>query len=331
MITINEIAKRAGVSKSTVSRYLNHGSVSEKTKKKIAEIIEETGYQPNLYAQSLKAQKSNMIGVIIPRLNSASTNEALSGIDFQAKELRYEPVILNSNLKVENDLKNIQILNNQKVDGIIFFAGELTPEIIKGINQSTAPIVLIGQELEGVDSITHQDYQAGFTMGEYVGQMGHQKALFFGVTENDEAVGIRRKKGFLDGFAKYNGDSLFFETSFSKSKTYTLAKAALPKYFEEDITLIGCATDNIAIAVLKALHDLGKRVPEDYSIFGFGGYDITNYVSPTITTIRYPYYEIGKEAVNHLLRIVEEKELKAQAISLPNKLVIQDSVKKQEI
>lgn len=330
MITINEIAKRAGVAKSTVSRYLNNGSVSEKTKKKIAAIIEETGYQPNLYAQSLKAQKSNMIGVIIPRLNSASTNEALSGIDFQAKELGFEPVILNSNLIVENDLKNIQILNKQKVDGIIFFAGELTPEIIDAIKQSTVPIVLIGQKLEGVDSITHDDYDAGYKMGDYVGQMGHQKALFFGVTENDQAVGILRKKGFLDGFAKNGGDSIFFETSFSKSKTYTLAKAALPRYFEEEITLIGCATDNIAIAVLKALHDLGKRVPEDYSIFGFGGYDITNYVNPTITTIRYPYYEVGKETVNHLLRIVEEKELRPKAISLPNELIIQDSVKKQE-
>lgn len=328
MITINEIAKRAGVAKSTVSRYLNNGSVSEKTKNKIAEIIEETGYQPNLYAQSLKAQKSNMIGVIIPRLNSASTNEALAGIDFLSKELGYEPVILNSNLIAKNDLKNIHILNNQKVDGIIFFAGELTPEIIEAIKESAAPVVLIGQELEGIDSITHEDYNAGYMMGAYVGQEGHRKALFFGVTENDQAVGIRRKKGFVDGFAGYGGDTLFFETSFSKSKTYTLAKAALPKYFEEGITLIGCATDNIAIAVLKALHDLGKRVPEDYSIFGFGGYDITNYVNPTITTIRYPYYEIGKEAVNHLLRIVEKKKLKPQAISLPNELIIQDSVKK---
>lgn len=330
MITINEIAKRAGVAKSTVSRYLNNGSVSEKTKNKIAAIIEETGYQPNLYAQSLKAQKSNMIGVIIPRLNSASTNEALSGIDFLAKKLGYEPVILNSNLMVENELKNIHILNNQKVDGIIFFAGELTPEIIKAIKESTTPVVVIGQELEGVDSIIHEDYNAGQTMGEYVGQMGHRKSLFFGVTENDQAVGVRRKKGFMDAFAKHDGDSLFFETSFSKSKTYTLAKAALPKYFEKDITLIGCATDNIAIAVLKALNDLGKKVPEDYSIFGFGGYDITNYVSPTITTIRYPYYEIGKEAVNHLLKIIGEKEFKPQTISLSNELVIQNSVKKKE-
>lgn len=330
MITINEIAKRAGVSKSTVSRYLNQGSVSEKTKNRIAAIIEETGYQPNLYAQSLKAQKSNMVGVIIPRLNSASTNEALSGIDFQAKELGYEPVILNSNLMVKNDLKNIRILNNQKVDGIIFFAGELTEEIINAIKQSNAPVIIVGQELEGVDSITHEDYNAGHMMGEYVGQMGHRKGVFFGVTENDQAVGIRRKKGFMDGFAKNGGESVFFETSFSKSKTYTLAKAALPKYFEEDLTLIGCATDNIAIAVLKALNDLGKKVPEDYSLFGFGGYDITNYVNPTITTIRYPYYEIGKEAVNHLLQIVEEKESKPRTISLPNELIIQDSVNKIE-
>ena len=84
MVTLNDIAKMANVSKSTVSRYLNNGSVSQKTRKKLDKIVQETGYQPNLLAQSLKAQKSNMVGVIIPRYGSPSTNEVLKGIDSSA-------------------------------------------------------------------------------------------------------------------------------------------------------------------------------------------------------------------------------------------------------
>lgn len=328
MITINEIAKKAGVAKSTVSRYLNEGSVSEKTKSKIAKIIEETDYQPNLYAQSLKAKSSKMIGVVIPRLNSASTNDALTGIDTEAKKNGYEPVFLNSNLEIDNDIKNIQILNKQKVEGIIFFARELTDELISVIQESTVPIILVGQKLEGSYSVTHKDYEAGYNMGEHLKKMGHRKVLFLGVTEKDRAVGVNRKEGFYDGFGIDSGDSLFIETSFSKRKTYKLAKEELPRYFNLEITTIACATDNIAIAVAKALTDLGKSIPDDFSISGFGGYDMASYFNPSITTVRYPYYKIGKTAVEHLLKKIKNKKLKAKNVELANELIIQSSIKK---
>lgn len=328
MVTIDEIAKKAGVAKSTVSRYLNQGSVSEKTKEKIAQVIEKTDYQPNLYAQSLKAKNTNMIGVVIPRLNSASTNDALTGIDHEAKKNGYEPIILNSDLNLKNDVKNIQILNKQKVEGIIFFASELNTEIIQAVQQSYVPILLVGQTLKGTHSITHEDYNAGYIMGQHVLKMGHKQALFFGVSEKDEAVGVQRKNGFFDAFKKGNGQSLFIKTSFSKSETYHLAKKELPLFFHHGITIIGCATDNIALAVMKALTDLGKNVPEDFSLFGFGGYDIMSYLNPTITTIRYPYYNIGQESVNYLLNLVKNKKIKAMNIKLPNELVSHESIKK---
>src|SRR5699024_3228995 len=108
----------AGVAKSTVSRYLNNGSISQKTREKIEKIIKETGYTTNTYAQSLKAEKTNMIGVIIPRLNSASTNEVLEGIDATARKAGYQLVITNSNQENARELENIQTLQRQKVAGI---------------------------------------------------------------------------------------------------------------------------------------------------------------------------------------------------------------------
>lgn len=101
MVTINEVAKQAGVAKSTVSRYLNDGHISSHTKKKVEEAIKETGYTPNSFARSLKARKTNMLGVIIPRLNSASTNEVLEGIDLISQKYGYELIIINSNQEKE--------------------------------------------------------------------------------------------------------------------------------------------------------------------------------------------------------------------------------------
>lgn len=94
----------AGVAKSTVSRYLNNGSVSEKTKQKLQKIIEETGYVPNQFAQSLKAQRSNMIGVVLPRFDSPSTNQVLKGMDELAYQKGYQLVLTNSNLDIQREI-----------------------------------------------------------------------------------------------------------------------------------------------------------------------------------------------------------------------------------
>jgi len=119
MTTIKDIAEKAGVAKSTVSRYLNNGYISEEKRKKIDQIIAETGYRPNTFARSLKAQDTKLLGVIIPRLNSPSTNDVLKGIDTTARENGYQMLITNSDQSDERELENIEMLVKQKVAGMI--------------------------------------------------------------------------------------------------------------------------------------------------------------------------------------------------------------------
>ena len=106
-MTINDIAQLAGVAKSTVSRYLNGGSVSRKTREKLDEIVRETGYSPNTFAQSLKAKRTNIVGTIIPRLDSYSSNEILEGIDQELWQRQLQLIITNSDQNVAREIENI--------------------------------------------------------------------------------------------------------------------------------------------------------------------------------------------------------------------------------
>ena len=322
MVTINDIARKAGVAKSTVSRYLNNGSVSPETRSKIEEIIRETGYTPNNFARSLKAQKTNMIGVIIPRLSSASTNEVLSGIDERSRQLGYQLIITNSDQDSAREFENIQTLAKQKVEGIIMFARELTPDHIEAVKQTKTPFLFIGQKAEDIHSIIHQDYEAGEKVGKYALELGHRHFLFVGVPEKDRAVGVERKQGFLDKVRAGNGVTVdTIETDFSRSSAYQKALKFLP---ETMATYIVCATDNIAVAVLKASKELGYSVPEDFSLSGFGGYEATAYVSPTITTVSYPYRETGLESVDKLVKLINKEEV-PHVSEMKNELVINQS------
>lgn len=323
MVTINDIAELAGVAKSTVSRYLNNGQVSETTRIKIEKVIRETGYKPNPFARSLKAQHTYMIGVIIPRLNSPSTNNVLGGIDEEAHKRGYQLIITNSNQDDEREAENIDMLTKQKVAGIIIFGREINDALAEKVRQSSIPILVLGQEINGVHSIVHADYQAGKKMAEHALALGHRKILFVGVTSKDYAVGVLRKNGFIEEAQKNGATVQTIETTFSKKDTY---QKALKFLKNTQATYIACATDNIAIAVLKAAYELGYKVPEDFSLSGFGGYESTNYVNPAITTVTYPYWELGIYAMDNLRKLLKTQEI-PETIEMKNELNIKASTR----
>lgn len=324
MITLNDIAKMANVSKSTVSRYLNNGSVSQKTKEKLDKIVKETGYQPNVMAQSLKATRSNMVGVIIPRYDSPSTNQVLKGFDAVAYPKNLQLVITNSNLDLNRAKQNLALLQRQKVGAILLFATEIDEELESQIKSSKIPILLVGQELKGNPSFIFQDYEAGKAIGQHAIDLGHRKLLFVGVTESDHAVGVLRKKGFYD-VAEANGASVeFIETEFSRSSNYKKALEYLPT---SDATYIAAATDHIAIGISNASTELRKSIPEELSLSGFGGYSVTQNVFPHITTVDYPFYKMGETVMEQVIDVLDGQEID-MLTELPVELNIEGSTKK---
>lgn len=301
MNNILDIANLAGVSKSTVSRYLNGGSVSEKTRQKIDKIVQETGFKPNQFAQSLKAKRTNMIGVIVPRLNSYASNETLLGIETTLRRQNYQTLIANTDLSLDLELNAIKTFHTSKVDGIILLATTLTEEHIELIDSLDKPFLLIGQQDKHIHSIIQNDYAAGINIGKYFKNLEYQNIAYLGVPETDIAVGQKRKQGVIKGF----GQTIpIYETTFKLQDATETAKQLVDKY-----DALICATDNIALGVLKAAQQQNLKVPDQLSITGFGSYETTSIVTPMITTIKFPYFETGALAAKSMLDLIDEKEV----------------------
>ncbi|MBM4764429.1 LacI family DNA-binding transcriptional regulator [Bacillus sp. B15-48] len=311
--TILDIAKIAGVAKSTVSRYLNGGSVGEATKKKIEQAINETGYSPNPFAQSLKAKKTNIMGAIVPRLDSYASSQTLIGIDEQLKEMNYQMLISNTSQSLEREIESIYSFANQKVAGIILLATEVTDQHLQAFEKVKIPVLLIGQEHEAIHSLIHDDYHAGYAMGRYVLEKGYRNIAYLGVTERDIAVGVKRKQGFEKAIQEAEECQVqFFKTDFK----IPAAQAAAHKIISEfRPPIIVCATDNIALGVLKAAYSEGLSIPKDIAVTGFGGYEVTEIINPGLTTVKFFYKEAGEKAARNIVNLVNERQVEKLTIS----------------
>ncbi|MGG3563314.1 LacI family DNA-binding transcriptional regulator [Neobacillus rhizosphaerae] len=313
MSTILDIAKLAGVAKSTVSRYLNGGSVGEATKKKIEQAIKETGYTPNPFAQSLKAKKTNIIGTIVPRLDSYASSQTLIGIDEQLKQLNYQMLISNTSQSLEREIESIYSFANQKMAGIILLATEITDQHIKAFETVNVPVLLIGQEHEDFHSLIHDDFNAGYEMGRYVLEKGYRKIAYLGVTERDIAVGVKRKQGFTKAIQEVaDCEVRFYETLFKIPAAQASATEIIREF---QPSIIVCATDNIALGVLKAAYTEGLKIPEDLAVTGFGGYDVTEIIHPSLTTAKFFYKEAGETAARQMVELVNERHVEKIIVS----------------
>ena len=306
-VTIQDIANMVNVSKSSVSRYLNNGYVSEEKAEKIREAIEKTGFETNFFAKRLKTKQSKLIGIILPRIDSVTVGKLLTGINKKLESEGYQGIILISELSVEKELSHINSLYQQGVDGIIVNSIAITKEHIKLVNRLNIPVIFTGQKNNLVDCIKINDYEAGKIMGNFFKEKNHKRVVFIGVSEEDEAVGIDRKNGFISAFKDGNENSRvdFIEADFSFMKGYEKSKEAL----DFKPTAIICATDNICLGVLRYLHENKIGVPEEVSVAGFGGYDVGSVSYPTLTTIAFNYEAIGNQAAQGILDLINNKEL----------------------
>ncbi|MBL1228614.1 LacI family DNA-binding transcriptional regulator [Enterococcus sp. BWB1-3] len=323
MITIKGIAKEAGVSKSTVSRYLNNGYVSKETAEKIEKIIQKHNYSPNEFARNLKSQKSNFTGVILPRINSPSAISTLVGLERKEREYGRQLLMVNTELNINREIESLHNLEQNKVAGIILMATAITERHIETIKTLKVPVLVLGQEDERITSLTHNNYQAGIYLAEGLLQFGHQKIVYVGVTEQDIEVGVKRKAGVIAGFSQLKGTQLtFLETGFEVEDAFHLGYEELQA---PQGSLYIAATDNIAIGLMKAAHRLGITIGETVSVAGFGGYSIGDYVYPSLTTIDLHHERLGALASDCMEKLIYRETIDSIP-EIPIDLLYRDSV-----
>lgn len=325
-LTMQDIANMSGVAKSTVSRYFNGGYVKEETRDKIRKMIEKNNYEPNAFAQSLKAKESRIIGVVAPCLDSIISGRMLMAIDEYLRKESYTSLFINTDHDAALEIKSLENLWRMKVDGIILLATQISEQHAQCMQRFDIPILFVAQHFADGISIIYDDYHAGLQIGRYVGLRKYQDIVYIGVDENDAAVGVQRKRGVMDGLEEMgiqHCDTIISDFQFD----HTLD--CIEKLFSSHIPeCLICATDRQAMAAYNVIQRRNLRIPEDIGVIGFGGYEVSEVLTPKLTTIRFDAHTAGYLAGETMLKMIREEPVsKTQVVDYT--FIEGTSVKKQ--
>ena len=307
-MTIKEIAKLAGVSNAAVSRYLNGGSLSAEKHERIQKIIEENRYVPSAYARVMRTKKSNQIGVIVPKINSEAVPRIVSGISTVLNEESYKFLLADTDNDIKRELEYLEIFQNSQLAGVIFIATILTKKHMDLLKQMTVPVVVIGQYLSEYSCVSYDDFHASYDLAKILLKDCKGALGFIGVTEKDKAVGAARKKGVLEAL-KNTGRSEKDLVSVQSDFTIEGGFACMKELLEKDPTInaVFCATDNIAVGAVMYLRKIGKKIPEEICLTGIGNNQVSEIMTPSLTTAKYYYKTSGIEATKILLGLIQDE------------------------
>ena len=301
--TINDVAAMAGVSKSTVSRLLNGKPVREDSARRIRQAIEHYHYEANPFAR-LSAKQSHIIGFILPGFDSTVTPRVLTVMDRYLRTKNYTPLFVNTEGDLKFEVASIGNLARMHVDGIILVASYITPAHRQAVESVQIPVVFMGQEVNSGISVLDDNLSAGEMLGRYIAGRGITRPGLLWVSEDDVAVGLRRKQGILNGLAEGGvTDVRNYLADFTYPTACAVARRILQS--EDRPQVLICATDRIAYGVYKAARELGLRIPEDISVTGFGGYDTSELLTPPLTTIRFDVDVAATVCADTILRLVQ--------------------------
>lgn len=327
-MNINEIARRAGVSRATVSRYLNNGYVSQGKRELISRIIAETGYTPSQSAQQLRTGKTNLVGVIMPKINSQSVSRMVAGITKTLASEELQVVLASTNNDEYAEIPYLNLFSsNHQVDGIILIATVFTPEHRRVISSIRIPLVVLGQRLELCPCVYHNNLEAAREVTSLMLPKA-RKVAYLGVKESDQAVGAHRHQGFLEAchmagidvapeaqaIVDFDADAGYFGAEHILS--------VLP-----DVDTIVCATDNIAFGAMMCMHEYGRRVPEDVQISGMGDSLLSQIARPSLTTVHLSYKTSGAEAARLLMNQLNSTRTNVSEVCIAHHVYARNSMR----
>lgn len=315
-ITINDIAKLAGVSKTTISFYLNgmYEKMSEETKKKIEKVIEKTGYQPSVIARSLNSKSSKIIGVIIGDVTNSFANHVINGIELACKEKDYKTLLVSSYYSLENEKQYLQFLSGMNVDGFI-----VQPTVgFEGIYKTIVadkPLVIFDSPI--MESTSHwvktDSKRAVYDLVNEMTKEGYQKFVY--ITADPYVLYTRKER--YEGFLKAVEDNkLDSEVIFCDEQVHL--KEKLIEILKNDVpTGIIVANNWLLRRVYADLEEYTDLIPAQIGLAGFDSLEWSSLARPTVTTIVQPAFEEGQAAASMLIDLIENKQTNQANIILP--------------
>jgi LacI family transcriptional regulator len=331
MATIYDIAKKTGFSTTTVSKALNNYSdVSEKTKQKILQAVEEMGYLPNAHAQSLSTKKSWTIGVMFSEANEVGMKHPffsaiIESFRKNAEREGYDLIFASRNLR-NRDISYLEHFSYRAVDGIVVICSDPQDPQVQEMINSSIPIVVIDMNNQNCSLVYSDNIEGGKLAVNYLHSLGHTKIAHIAGDVSTDA-GTERIKGFkkamndlelpvLEGYLVNGG--LFSIQEGKAAMEELLSLKDLP-------TAVFVAGDHMAIGAIEAIKEKGLKVPEDISIIGYDDIEMAAYITPKLTTIKQDTEMIGYQAAQLLMEQILQKKKLITSKRIPVELIIRES------
>lgn len=325
-ISIKKIAEMAGVSTATVSRVLNDtGRFSEETRMKVLKLVEEYGYRTNIVAKSLRTNRSQTLGVIIPDITNEFFAQIVLAIENYCFPKGYSIFVCNTNENGEKEKQYLKSLEAKGVDGLIYLSG--VAEFDEGV-LGKIPRVCIDRKTTGGNSvfIASDNYRGGFLATEELITKKCRRIVILKDYRNTLTSPYARYEGYRDALKQYN---LPFEQELVLNVEIGAkeARTAITNLLRAGISFDGifAVTDNLAAGAIAALKDHHIKIPEQVKIVGFDNISISQYSTPSISTVNQNTEQMGEIAARILLDIIENKKTDHSDVTLPVELIVRES------
>jgi LacI family transcriptional regulator len=330
-ITIYDVAQKAGVAISTVSRVLNDSAfVSESTRDKVLEAIDELGFRPQISARKLASQEPQIIGIVVPSFTTPFFNEVLKGVKDEIQQMDLDVVIFNTGSS--NPKKSFEkFLDRGTADTLIVFSIAIDEKIHKRLQSARIPVILIGSHHPAYDYIEFDNYTGGYMAGRHLAEQGFEKIGMITPAIKSQAS-TDREQGFRAALKDH--DLTIDEDYFLIGDTTKHAGLSEEAGFEviykfkemgEFPEAIFCANDTMAIGAINALSRLGMSVPDDVAVMGHDNIKFSRYID--LSTIDQKMYDIGTKAMHRLDAILNDDSSEKLQISTEPTLIERNSTK----
>ena len=331
-ISIQDIAESAGVSHSTVSRALNNSPlISDEMRQRIQQLALEMGYTPNAVAQSLRATRTNTVGLVISSIADPFVGRVVRGVEDVAQAASQSLFFSVSHNDPEREVKIVENFHRRRVDGVISVSAQISAAYVQRLAQLNMPTVLINQQAdagaERFHSVDADDYGGARLAVEHLLALGHTAIGYIGVSDRVQS-NRRRLAGYRHALAAAripasDGWVCICQVHRPHIDDVAEGQAILPDLLRSGVSAVVCYNDLIAVGVLMACRERGIAVPGQLSVVGYDDVELARYVTPPLTTIHQPKLRLGEIAMQMLLDILDGRPVQDQF--LPVDLVVRES------
>ncbi len=326
--TIDDIARMAGVSKSTVSRAINGtGYISKEKKKKILELVKLHNYVPDSKAINLTKKKTMTIGLVLPSVTGPFYGEVIQGVEEVLSENKYFTLFMTfeSNSPEKSRERYISLMSSGRIDGIIIFDPQVDSQTVERVTNFEIPVVYLGEDVQG-DAILVDNFNGAYSMTEHLIKVHNHRRIAFITGPAQSFDSVERLRGYKYALERHGikfDSVLVCRGDFTKES----GKKAVEHCLKNGATAIFAANDEMALGVIEELERIGITPGKEIAVVGFDDVFWSRYIHPPLTTVHQPMHSIGKMAAKMILDRMNSNDMvkSPMRIVLSTRLIVRNS------